>query len=87
MPKKIPKIPRDHLLEHLVESMLNQIGLTVFDAIFEPKWRELWTLNKDQYSEWKKYCMNTMKKSLKFNNTKAKETFKWLEDNFGLKVK
>ncbi len=81
------KIHRDNLLEHLVEKMFNELELTTFDAIFEPKWRDRWHLTKDQHKRWKKYCIQTMKKVLHCNTNKAKLSFEWLETNFGLKVK
>jgi len=83
----MPKINRENLLEHLIEKQFNELQLTMIDAIFEPKWKDKWTLTREEHEKWKKYCISTMKKVLKCNNAKIKESFKWLEENYGLKVK
>ena len=85
MPKKL--ITRENLLEHLVEKQFTYIEKTTIAALFNPKWKEEWTISKEKHEEWKKYCKFVMKKVLKFNGGKAKETFEWLDCWWGLKVK
>ncbi len=85
MPKKL--ITRENLLEHLVEKQFTYIEKTTIAALFNPKWKEEWTISKEKHEEWKKYCKFVMKKVLKFNNSKFLETFKWLENEYGLKIR
>ncbi len=87
MPKNPNKLSRENLLEHLIEKQLNELQLTTIDAIFEPKWRDKWTLTKEEHEKWKKYCISTMSKILKCNKKKVKESFEWLNQTYGLKIK
>jgi len=81
------KINRENLEEHLIEKQFNYIDLTVLDALFNPTWKESWFLTQKQHEEWKKYCIITIKKVLKVNTNKAKTTFDYLNEYFGLKIK
>lgn len=81
------KIKRDQLLEHLIEKQFNYLELTLLDAIFTKNWRENWVLSKKDHENWKKYCLFTIKKTLKVNRNKAKTTFEYIKENFGLKIR
>ncbi len=85
MGKKL--VDRDNLLEHLVEKQFTYIEKTTIAALFNPKWREEWSIPKEKHNEWKKYCKFVMKKVLKFSDRKSRETFDWLNENWGLIVK
>jgi len=85
MGKKL--VDRDNLLEYLVEKQFNLVEKSVISALFNPNWKEEWTISKKQHEEWKKHCKFVMKKVLQFNNNKFLETFQWLEQHYGLKIK
>lgn len=79
-----PPINRQNVSEHLLEFQFNILGKTMSDTIHESNWKEEWKLNYRQKKLFKSYAMVVLKKVFRFNNTKARETFSFFEQNFGL---
>jgi hypothetical protein len=44
-------------------------------------------MTPEQYTDFEKYAIRTLKKVFKFNTNKAKETFNWFYNQFGLRIK
>jgi hypothetical protein len=80
-------INRLNIAYHLIEYQLNMIGKTWQDAQNDDMWFFNWTVTQEQHEEFKKYAIPLLKKVFKFNTNKAKDTFKWLNSRFCLRIK
>jgi len=81
-----PKSNRTNIAMHLLEYQLNIIGKTTVDTKKNPKWFKDWKINTSDYTLLKSYSLKALKKVFKFNTKKAKETFKWWYEQFGLTI-
>jgi len=81
------KVNRGNVMRHLIEYQLDIVGKRLVDTLDDDKWYFNWTITKEQHKEFKKYAIMVMKKVFKFNTNKAKETFNWFYENFGLRIK
>jgi len=81
------KIKRENIEEHLMEYQLNLLELTMLDACFNHKWREEWTLTKEQANKFKTYSIPLIKKTLKCSKTNAQIALDRFIETYGLKVK
>jgi hypothetical protein len=81
------KVNRGNIMRHLIEYQLDIVGKRLVDTLDDDKWYFNWTITKEQHKEFKKYAIIVMKKVFKFNTNKAKETFNWFYENFGLRIK
>ena len=81
------KINRTNISDHLIEYQLNMIGKTVKDVENDTKWYYNNTITQKQYEEFEKYAIPLLKKTFKFNKTKAESTFSWFILQFGLRIK
>lgn len=79
------KINRKNIATHLMKYQLSLIGKELDDA-FEEDWED-WTITQEQHDEFKSYSIKTLKKIFKFNTNKAKKTFDWFYNHFGLKIR
>lgn len=79
-----PKINRANIAGHLLEYQLNVIGKTTLDTKRDPDWFNTWTINTTDYDLFKSYAIPLLKKTFKFNKTKAVATFEWWYLQFGL---
>jgi hypothetical protein len=84
--KKV-KINRGNITRHLIEYQLDIVGKRLVDTLDDDKWYFNWTMTPEQYSNFEKYAIRTLKKVFKFNTNKAKETFNWFYNQFGLRIK
>lgn len=80
------KINRENITLHLIEYQLEMVGKTLKDIEDVPYWYNEITMSKEQHEEFKKYAIPLLKKTFKFNNNRAKETFCWFDLNYGLKI-
>lgn len=80
-----PSINRTNVARHILEYQLNMIGKTTIHTKSEPDWFNKWTIYESDYQLLKSYSISLLKKTFKFNSTKAKETFDWWYMHFGLK--
>ena len=55
------------------------------DNALDDNWAQ-WTLTVEQYEEFRRYSIKTLKKVFKFNTNKAKDTFRWFYRHFGLSI-
>ncbi len=85
--KRRAKVNRGNITRHLIEYQLDMVDKRLVDTLDDDKWYFNWTLTSEQHEEFKRYAIKTMKKVLKFNSIKAKETFKWFYEQFGLRIK
>lgn len=79
------KINRKNVANHLMKYQLSLIDKSLDDA-FTDDW-EQWTITQEQYDEFRRYAIGTLKKVFKFNTNKAKATFDWFYNHFGLTIK
>ena len=86
MKKKAP-INRGNIMRHLIEYQLDMVGKRLVDTLDDDKWYFNWTMTGEQYAEFKRYAIRTMKKVFKFNTNKAKDSFDWFYKQFGLRIK
>ena len=61
------------------------IGKTTADTKKELNWYKKWTITDREYNFFKSHAIPLLKKTFKFNTTKANNTFEWFNDQFGLK--
>lgn len=80
-----PKVNRTNIARHLLEYQLNIIGKTTNDAKKVENWFSKWTIKDSDYELLKSYSIKLLKKTFKFNNFKAHQTFSWWYLQFGLK--
>ena len=81
------KITRDNITKHLVEYELNMVGKTLEDTLSDDMWFFNWTMTPDEHKEFKAYAIPLLKKTFKFNKSRAEETFGWFDLQFGLRIK
>lgn len=79
-----PPINRTNVAEHLLEYQFNILGKTMGNTITEPEWKKEWKLTKKQKEMFKSYSIGILKKVFRFNGTKARETYEFFDNNFGL---
>ena len=79
------KINRKNVATHLMKYQLGLVKKDLNDA-FTDNWED-WNITQEQYDEFKSYSIKTLKKIFKFNTNKAKATFDWFYDHFGLQIK
>ena len=78
------KINRSNVSEHLFEFQLNLIGKTIADIAKEDDWKHSWKLTENEKKIFKSYAFAILKKVYRFNTIKAKETYSFFENEFGL---
>jgi hypothetical protein len=81
------KITRENISKHLLEYQLKMVNKTLEDTLSDDKWYFNWTFTTEQYEEFKKYAIPLLKKTFKFNKSKAEQTFDWFNLQFGLRIK
>jgi hypothetical protein len=79
-----PPINRINVSEHLLEYQFNIIGKTMVNTVTEPNWKNEWEMNEKQKEMFKSYSLRLLKKIFRFNTSKARETYEFFENNFGL---
>lgn len=79
------KINRHNLLQYLLESQLSYIGKTLSDVLENPNWRSEWGIPTEDLEDFTRKSIPLIKKCLKINSTKARETFNWFLINYKLK--
>ena len=79
-----PPINRMNVSEHLLEFQFNIIGKTISDTLKHPEWRKEWKMNSKQKALFKSYAMAILKKVFRFNTLKARETYAFFDNEFGL---
>ena len=85
--KRRAKVNRGNVMRHLIEYQLDMVNKRLIDTLDDDKWYFNWTMTSEQHEEFKKYAIITLKKVFKFNTNKAKETFQWFHEHFGLRIK
>tara|TARA_R100000541_G_scaffold14706_3_gene24091 strand:- start:838 stop:1101 length:264 start_codon:yes stop_codon:yes gene_type:complete len=85
--KKRAEINRGNIMRHLMEKQLDMVGKRLVETLDDDKWYFNWTMTNEQYKEFNKYAIKTMKKVFKFNTNKAKESLSWFHQQFGLRIK
>jgi hypothetical protein len=81
------KINRENISEHLLDYQLSMIDRSIYEALINPKWREEWCINEEQYNQFKRYAIPLLKKVFRCNKSKAEKTLEWFHSQFGLKIK
>jgi hypothetical protein len=81
------KINRFNIAEHLLSVQLKMVNKTMFEAMQNPDWFHEWTMTTEQYEMFRSYSIPLLKKTFKFNTTKAKSTFDWFNVQYGLRIK
>lgn len=81
-----PPINRINVSEHLMEFQFNILGKTMADTIHESNWKNEWKLTESQKKLFKSYATGVLKKVFRFNTSKARETYNFFDQNFGLSV-
>ena len=84
-PKMI--INRTNINDHLIEYQLNMVGKTIEDAKQDPVWYSKNTFTSKQFELFKSYAIPLLRKVFKINKTKAEETFKFFDCNYGFLIK
>ena len=80
------KVIRKNLVNHLISKQLSYVNKTIDDIKDDELWYQTNTLTEDQFSEWKEYCLKTIKKTIKCTKEAANKEFMWFNLQFGLKV-
>lgn len=79
-----PPINRINVSEHLLEYQFNIIGKTMVNTVTESNWKNEWKMNEKQKQMFKLYALRLLKKVFRFNTSKARDTYEFFENNFGL---
>lgn len=79
-----PPINRTNVAEHLLEYQFNLLGKTMGNTITETNWKQEWKLTNEQKETFKSYSLGILKKVFRFNGGKARETYEFFDNNFGL---
>ena len=59
---KDEKVTKDNIVEHMINKQLEYVGKTIEEVREDPNWFTNNTLTKEQYTEWREYCLKLMKK-------------------------
>lgn len=81
------KINRANITRHLIEYQLDMVGKRLEDTLDDDMWYFNWTMTPEQYAAFKAYAIPLLKKTFKFNKSKAESTFAWFNLQFGLRIK
>lgn len=81
------KVNRANITRHLIEYQLDMVGKRLEDTLYDDLWYFNWTMTRDQHNEFKRYAIPLLKKTFKFNKSKAESTFEWFNMQFGLRIK
>lgn len=81
------KITRDNITKHLLVYQLSLVGKTMLDTLDEEEWYKVFTLTREQKTEFDKYAMALIRKIFKCNKKKALEALSWFDLGYGLAVK
>jgi len=81
------RINRGNITRHLIEYQLDMVGKRLVDTLDDDRWYFNWTMTREEHEQFKRYAIRTLKKVFKFNTNKAKETFQWFYEQFGLRIK
>lgn len=84
---EIKKINRTNITKHLIEYELAMVGRTLLDTIDDDKWYFNFTMTRAQHKQFYAYAIPLIKKVFHCRKRKAEETFKWFNDNLGLRLK
>jgi len=79
-----PPINRENVSEHLLEYQFNLIGKTMANTINSPNWKTEWKMTEKQKEMFKGYSIRLLKKIFRFNTSKARDTYEFFDDKFGL---
>ena len=79
-----PPINRLNVSEHLLEFQFNILGKTMADTLKESEWKREWKMTGKQKTLFKSYAMGILKKVFRFNTSKARETYAFFDNEFGL---
>ena len=85
--EKPNKITRMNISNHLLEYQLAIVGKQMIHMLDDDLWYFNNTLTQIQHDEFKKYAIALLKKTFKFNKSKAEQTFNWFDLQFGLRIK
>ena len=80
------KLNKDNLHLHLITYQLSMIGLTIDDIKENEYWYNENMLSEEQFKEFKKYAIQTIKKVLRCKYNTAERAFDWFNLGYGLKV-
>jgi hypothetical protein len=81
------KVTRENITRHLLEYQLNMVGRKIEETLDDDLWYFNWTITREQHEQFKKYAIPLLKKTFKFNKSKAESTFAWFNLRFGLRIK
>lgn len=80
------KITRENMIYHLMSTQLDIVGKTVLEATMSPHWRREWSMSTEDFENFESYAIPLIKKVYKCNKKKAKNTFDWFQQNYGLTI-
>ena len=78
----------DIILEKMIDAELKSYNIGMKDIIDSKDWFSKYTFKtKEEYQEWKNYCIDLMTKGITPKRTKkqAEREFMWLDMQYGLK--
>lgn len=81
----MPRVNRYNLLQVLLENQLKYVGKTLLDAMKNPNYRNEWEIPTEDIEDFTRKSIPLIKKTLKINSNKARETFNWFLINYKLK--
>ena len=65
------KVTRENITRHLLEYQLNMVGRKIEETLDDDLWYFNWTITREQHEQFKKYAIPLLKKTFKFNKSKA----------------
>jgi len=81
------KVTRDNIEDHLFNRMLEVIGKTKVQLIDTYKYRFDFTMTREQYIDYQKYCIKLIMKILRVSKTKATVAFERFWIDYGIRLK
>lgn len=84
--KRLTEDEKMDLIMLIINKQLSIYNLTYEDVKDIPDWYSKYTMNDDQFNEWKMWSIDTIKKTLKCSKARSENEFNWLNLSYGLKI-
>ena len=84
---KMKGVNRSNIISSLLDKELTIIGYSLLEAAFEPNWRNLWKIDKDQLEYFKKESLPIIKGVFHCSKKKAEFILDSFIEMYGLKLK
>jgi hypothetical protein len=75
----------EEVLVLIINKELEKYGMTIDDVIDSKDWFTKYTMTSGEYTIWKNYSIDLMRKKLRFSKKSAEKEFVWIDLMWGLR--